>query len=355
MSDEYNLDFLQLYVYTGLWNSIFLAIFAIFNLSKLMKHATRCVEEIFSLFTAVTFFVEAYRHIKSTYDVDFLNLPAVAHGSGDHYDPSISNQTQTIESRPLRLLTSNPNQSTLAPAILNSCPEIITNHRDKFLLYLMFVFMTTWFSTSLYKLKNSPFFTVHLREYFADFALPVGVIIATLINFIYFKDVGLEPISLVNYSSPVGSNLLKSNFKFYEFSNQDISPFNKKLLLISAILGFCLSLLFFMDQGFAGQLTNSPDNKLSKPGGSHYDLFLVSFINLILSLFGLPWIHGALPHSPLHVRALAKVEEQVIDGHVSEEVVSIYEQRISSFISHLLIFASINFMHNGPKCCKNQK
>ena len=41
-------------------------------------------------------------------------------------------------------------------------------------------------------------------------------------------------------------------------------------------------------------------------------------MNSFLSLFGLPWVHAALPHSPLHVRALADVEERVDRGHVFE-------------------------------------
>ncbi|VEL24326.1 unnamed protein product [Protopolystoma xenopodis] len=42
---------------------------------------------------------------------------------------------------------------------------------------------------------------------------------------------------------------------------------------------------------------------------------IVGLINSVLSLFGLPWIHGALPHSPLHVKALADMEERIDMGH----------------------------------------
>lgn len=34
-------------------------------------------------------------------------------------------------------------------------------------------------------------------------------------------------------------------------------------------------------------------------------------------------MHGALPHSPLHLRALADVEERVLQGHVHEVYVDL--------------------------------
>jgi len=43
---------------------------------------------------------------------------------------------------------------------------------------------------------------------------------------------------------------------------------------------------------------------------------IVALVNGILAYFGLPLVHGALPHSPLHVRAMADVEDRVSQGHV---------------------------------------
>ena len=35
--DDYNLDFNTFYAWTGLWNSFFLAVYALFNLSLIMR------------------------------------------------------------------------------------------------------------------------------------------------------------------------------------------------------------------------------------------------------------------------------------------------------------------------------
>lgn len=58
--------------------------------------------------------------------------------------------------------------------------------------------------------------------------------------------------------------------------------------------------------------------RLVKGTAYHWDLLLIAIINTGLSLFGMPWIHAAYPHSPLHVRALAQVEDRVEHGHICE-------------------------------------
>lgn len=58
--------------------------------------------------------------------------------------------------------------------------------------------------------------------------------------------------------------------------------------------------------------------RLKKGCAYHLDLFVVGILNGFLSMYGLPWMHGVLPHSPLHLRSLADIEERVDQGHVYE-------------------------------------
>lgn len=58
--------------------------------------------------------------------------------------------------------------------------------------------------------------------------------------------------------------------------------------------------------------------RLKKGCAYHYDLLVVGILNGFLSLYGLPMMHGVLPHSPLHVRSLADIEERVEEGHLRE-------------------------------------
>lgn len=45
---------------------------------------------------------------------------------------------------------------------------------------------------------------------------------------------------------------------------------------------------------------------------------LSGLINILMSVLGLPWMHAAFPHSTLHVRQLAFVEQRVEGGHLYE-------------------------------------
>jgi len=56
--------------------------------------------------------------------------------------------------------------------------------------------------------------------------------------------------------------------------------------------------------------------RMKKGPAYHWDLMVIALLNAFLSFFGLPMVHGALPHSPLHVRAMADVEDRVYQGHV---------------------------------------
>lgn len=88
-------------------------------------------------------------------------------------------------------------------------------------------------------------------------------------------------------------------------------------------------------------MVNNPGNRLKKGSAYHWDLLVVAVVNGCLSIFGLPWVHAALPHSPFHVRALADVEERVDRRHVFEIIVKVRETRLTGFLSSTLIALSL--------------
>ena len=56
------------------------------------------------------------------------------------------------------------------------------------------------------------------------------------------------------------------------FHLPDASKFDLKVILAGMMLGFPLSLLFFMDQNIAESMVNSPDNKLVKVNNTAYNI-----------------------------------------------------------------------------------
>lgn len=113
-------------------------------------------------------------------------------------------------------------------------------------------------------------------------------------------------------------------------------------MILSPFFGFAVSMLFFMDQGISARMVNIPSNKIKKGNADDWDFFLIGILNVFLSIFGLPWMNGLLPHSPLHVKCLAYFKESISkDGNVARVIVDVRETRIAALGCHILIALSV--------------
>lgn len=111
-------------------------------------------------------------------------------------------------------------------------------------------------------------------------------------------------------------------------------------LALAAFLGFFLSMLFSIAHCVCASIVGSPTNRLKKGPAFHWDLFVLGLLNAGLSIFGLPWIYGVLPHSPLHSRLLSDVVPATDTQHNSAKsyvVVHVRETRVTGVLVHLLI------------------
>ncbi|VDL59421.1 unnamed protein product [Hymenolepis diminuta] len=168
-----------------------------------------------------------------------------------------------------------------------------------------------------------PFLTETKRELIHDFALPSAVLVMSFVGSFLFKKVELDTDT-------------------FKWKIADFHKLNWTHILVAMGLSFPLSLLFFLEQNIASVIVNSPSNKLKKGTSYHWDLFVLGVINVLLSLFGLPWVHGALPQSPLHVRSLADMEERITVGNnVQQIVVRVRETRIATILAHIGIGLSL--------------
>ncbi|XP_061292669.1 solute carrier family 4 member 11 isoform X3 [Bos javanicus] len=319
--DDYNLDFSTFYAWTGLWNSFFLTLYALFNLSLVMSLFKRSTEEIIALFISITFVLDA---IKGT--VKIFQKYYYGHDTALFKDePSL-----------VSLLGLNSSLHTaLNTSFLTSPPELTSTGsqdpeplaRDTAVLSLLIMLGTLWLSYTLYQLKKSPYLNPYVRELLSDCALPISVLTFSLIS-----SYGFQEIKMVKFRYSPSNSL----FEIAEMHSLSL------VAISSAMgLGFLLSMLFFIEQNLVAALANAPQNRLVKGTAYHWDLLLIAIINTGLSLFGLPWIHAAYPHSLLHVRALALVEEHVENGHIYETIVNVKETRLTSLGASILVGFSL--------------
>ena len=162
---------------------------------------------------------------------------------------------------------------------------------------------------------------------------------------------------------PDSEDRFKMRLEFPTVQIADIFNLPLVAYFVCLLLGFSLSFLFFIDQNITSAIVNNSQNKsvlvywfifklvifrLKKGSSQSLDLFVVAILNVFLSMVGLPWMHGALPHSPLHLRALADVEERVSQGHVHEVIMNVRETRLASLIAHVLILLSTFYLLPYP-------
>uniref|UniRef100_A0A1A8PV70 Solute carrier family 4, sodium borate transporter, member 11 n=1 Tax=Nothobranchius rachovii TaxID=451742 RepID=A0A1A8PV70_9TELE len=291
--DDYNLDFPAFYACIGLWNCLFLILGGIFNVSLLMKLFKRSTEEVIALFISIAFVVDA---VKGTVKI-FHRY---------YHSPTLANRS--IEDFPQGgdLLGGNRSKAMLG-SVLNTFPEsFIQCTRERPVLCLLLMLGTLWMGYTLYQFKRSPFLHAKVREVLSDCALPISVLLFSFIGSYLFSDIEL----------PV--------FKVHDRPIFTVAPFERlsAMNVVSAMgLGFLLALLIFIDQNIVVSLTNAPENRLLKGTAYHWDLMLSGLINILMSVLGLPWMHAAFPHSTLHVRQLAFVEQRVEGGHLYETIV----------------------------------
>ncbi|TMS35751.1 hypothetical protein L596_003079 [Steinernema carpocapsae] len=322
ISEEFGYDFFAMYACVGLSCQVFLIIYSATELSSLMKLATRSAEEMFSLFIAIAFAVESFRAMHNSFVNNY-------HNCDDDYD------TKQATTMALNGLRNGSNGSAAFTSFLNNYAQSSglnktmpgnPCHRDTSILYMFLMFGTLWLGLFLYNFRKTPYLTRSRREWLADYALPASVLIMSFTGAYCFSD--------------IDKDMFKMRPEISVFRFPDFFALPWQGYCICVLLGFFLSFLFFMDQNITSAIVSNTQNKLKKGHAHHMDLFVVAILNMFLSVVGLPWMHGALPHSPLHLRALADVEERVSQGHVHEVIMNVRETRLAALISHILILVS---------------
>ncbi|KAI1887391.1 hypothetical protein AGOR_G00189820 [Albula goreensis] len=319
--DDYDLDFSAFYACIGLWNSLFLILGGVFNVSLLMKLFKRSTEEVIALFISIAFVGDA---VKGTIKIfhKYYHAPTLVNGSVE--------QIHRMQEALLQELNDTHNSTgggggDWGGAI--TLPEsFIQCTRERPVLCLLLMLGTLWLGYTLYQFKRSPFLHAKIREVLSDCALPISVLIFSFIGSYLFNDIEL----------PV--------FNFHNGPMFNVAPFEKLsgMNILSAMgLGFLLALLIFIDQNIVVSLTNAPREQVTEGHAYHWDLMLSGLINILMSVLGLPWMHAAFPHSTLHVRQLAYVEQRVEGGHLYETIVSVKETRLTSLAANIFIGVSV--------------
>jgi len=288
--------FYTFYALTGLSNAVFLVIYGLTGVSKIMAYCSRSTEEIVGLFISIAFIVDSIKYILKEFDLYYYSCSSV-------------NVTTSILER------------------ASDSVEAADCDQSKPLLSLLLLLVTVYVGVLIFNFKYSPYLTAAKRVMVADYALVVAVAVGAILGSYVFRHIDLGTFYV---------NEKRATFEVTKFQNPSAGA------VVAAIgLGCIMSILFFMEGNISASIVNNPSNKLKRGPAYHYDMVVTGVVNAVMSVLCLPFVHGSLPHSPLHVRALADIEEHIESGNVSEKIVYVRETRLPTLIAHVLIGLSV--------------
>jgi len=274
---DFSLPFLPVYAWVGIWSALMLVILAVTDASCLMRYFTRFTDETFSALVSLIFIYEAVRAL-----VDIFR------------------------------------------------DMDVKKHHDTALLTLLLALGTFYIAMTLSRMRRSRYLLPKLREFLADFGLTIALAAMTLVAAL------LHEVDLKVLNAP--QSVATTSGRPWLVNLFGLPAWVYVATLIPAAL---ITVLMFLCQNITVRLINSPDHKLRKGAGYHFDLAVIGILMGVCSIFGLPWLVAATVRSLNHLRSLATTEEVTTGGDTRDRILHVRETRVTGIAIHLLIGLSL--------------
>ncbi|KAM7216254.1 boron transporter 1 [Rhypophila decipiens] len=123
-------------------------------------------------------------------------------------------------------------------------------------------------------------------------------------------------------------------------------------VFVAMPFGFLVMLLFYYDHNVSSITAQARQFPLKKPGGFHWDFFLLGCTTFVAGILGLPMPNGLVPQAPVHTDSLTvyRTELRVIptaEGESTEirrpvvKAEAVVEQRVSHFLMGLALVGTM--------------
>lgn len=181
-----------------------------------------------------------------------------------------------------------------------------------------------------------------VRGFLSDYAYPIATLFWT--GFAHFPG----QLKATNVSK------LPHTRAFYPTVNRgwliDFWNLEVKWIFVALPIGFLLMLLFYYDHNQSSVTAQAKQFPLKKPGGFHWDFFLLGCTSFIAGIIDIPLPNGLVPQAPVHTdcmtnyKSVLKVIKTEDGGEIHQpEVIaeSVVEQRVSHFLMGLAIIGTM--------------
>lgn len=330
-AQRFGIDYLSWRLWIGLWSSLFLLILVTFDASVYVRYVTRFTEEIFATLISTIFIYKA-----------FENVVQIGHKFPLRLDPVISDYVcqchQVLYSdgklfQNITSITSDECQRLNGTYLPQDCAYSEVPYVPDVFLLSIILFMSTFAITVLFReFKNTPFFSTRVRSFFSDFAVVIAIGSMTAVD----AWLGVATLKLD----------VPQEFKPTWSGRGWIVPFIGDnpwwTAPAAAVPALLVTILLFMDQQITSVIVNRKENKLKKGCGYHLDLFILSILVTLCSVFGLPWFVAATVLSITHVNSL-KIESECSAPGEKPQFLGVREQRVTHIAVFILIGLSVFF------------
>lgn len=281
----YQLPFLPLYTWTGLWTSGILLSCALTSASNIVKYLTRFTDEIFSTLISAIFVAEAVSDVGGSFAT--LSFPQAL----------------------LTLVTS----------------------------------ATTFFlANKLKKARRSVFFSKQIRNTISNFGPTIGVVAATLLAVWAKTSHGttLPGLSMpLSFGTTTGRPWLVPLFDLPVWARW-ASFFPAAMATVLLFLDQNITVRLVNNPKFGMKKGRREKNVID---GMHMDMLVLAALTAGQSMFGLPWLVAATVRSLAHVNALGKYDTNVpsVKNGGEPKRTGTLEQRVTGVTIHALIGLSV--------------
>ncbi|KAI1870875.1 hypothetical protein JX265_005915 [Neoarthrinium moseri] len=125
-----------------------------------------------------------------------------------------------------------------------------------------------------------------------------------------------------------------------------------KWVFVAMPFGFLVMLLFYYDHNVSSITAQARQFPLKKPGGFHWDFFLLGCTTFVSGILGLPLPNGLVPQAPVHTDSLTNYETKLkviatAEGEGTDirrpvvEATAVVEQRVSHFLMGLALIGTM--------------
>uniref|UniRef100_A0A914DPB5 Anion exchange protein n=1 Tax=Acrobeloides nanus TaxID=290746 RepID=A0A914DPB5_9BILA len=300
--ESYDLDFLTIRFFAGIWIFMISVIMVAVDGSRLLVFVTRFTEDIFACLISMIFISESLKFIIQTWNEN--PVENYAYYIQNEHGPKADSCNKT-----------SPGEKG------HPCHEPNTA-----LLTAIVLFSTFFLALMLKKLRESFYLGRHLRSAIGDFGVLISIVVVYLFVTYITPEPALQKLEMpsdLDYTNHAQRkhNLFVEPWMFMS----TVNPIGISISLAAALLVF---ILLFVETEITELLLSRKERGLKKGTGMHWDLLLMGICSLICSIFGLPWMCAAAVQSLAHCSSLTVMKKGVPGAR--PEVDKVIEQRVTT-------------------------